>query len=609
MLRKELYGITLFAVILGSFPLLLFSLEDNFTLGHPKLQTFLSYSEMLDFLNRSYTSPPYYHTGIGGIWPNTRTFAALEDSASTQTIDFSKTNIQVEGVDEADIVKSDGKHIYLASNNSVLIVKAHPPQEAEVLSRIKLNGSIVGIFVNENKLIVFMAEYPEVICCSETRITSKTKIKIYNIEDRSEPILDEDISMDGYYLNSRMILDHVYILTTFPALIEDEKVMLPSITKENKSEIIKSTNIYYSTAEDCNHFFITVTSVNLQTSELVHETFLLGSATCIYVSQSSIYLAIPKYENNTQKTEIHLILIEKGEITYEASGEVLGYVLNQFSMDEHNGYFRIATTISSVRRIFEQAASINNVYVLSPNLTILGELEGLAPGERIYSTRFMGDRCYLVTFKKVDPLFVISLENPAKPEILGKLKIPGYSDYLHPYDENHLIGIGKETVEAEDGDFAWYQGVKISLFNVSDLENPIEITKFEIGDRGTDSPILWDHKALLFDKENNLLAIPILIAEIDEAKYLTGVPPNAYGDYVWQGLYVFNITDNDITFRGGITHLDDDIDLLKSGYYFYSEHSVKRSLYIGDVLYTISDKRIKMNSLITLEEINELELQ
>jgi uncharacterized secreted protein with C-terminal beta-propeller domain len=204
---------------------------------------------------------------------------------------------------------------------------------------------------------------------------------------------------------------------------------------------------------------------------------------------------------------------------------------------------------------------------------------------------------------------VISLENPAKPEILGKLKIPGYSDYLHPYDENHLIGIGKETVEAEDGDFAWYQGVKISLFNVSDLENPIEITKFEIGDRGTDSPILWDHKALLFDKENNLLAIPILIAEIDEAKYLTGVPPNAYGDYVWQGLYVFNITDNDITFRGGITHLDDDIDLLKSGYYFYSEHSVKRSLYIDDVLYTISDKRIKMNSLITLEEINELELQ
>lgn len=609
MLRKELYGITLFAVILGSFPLLLFSLEDNFTLGQPKLPKFLSYSEMLDFLNRSYMSPPNYHTGIGGIWPNTRTFAALEDSVSTQTIDFSKTNIQVDGVDEADIVKSDGKHIYLASNNSVLIVKAYPPQEAEVLSRIKLNGSIIGIFVNENKLIVFIVEYPEAICCFETRIISKTEIKIYNIEDRSEPILDEDISVDGYYLNSRMILDHVYILTTFPALIEDEKISLPSITRENRSETIKPTNIYYSTAEDGNHFFITVTSVNLQTSKIVDGTFLLGSASCIYVSQSSIYLIIPKYENNKQKTEIHRIRIEKGEITYEASGEVLGYVLNQFSMDEHNGYFRIATTISIVGRIFGQTVSINNVYVLSSNLTVLGELKGLAPGERIYSTRFMGDRCYLVTFKKVDPLFVISLENPAKPKILGKLKIPGYSDYLHSYDENHLIGIGKETVEAEEGDFAWYQGVKISLFNVSDLTNPIEITKFEIGDRGTDSPILWDHKALLFDKENNLLAIPILIAEIDEAKYLNGVPPNAYGDYVWQGLYVFNITETDIALRGGITHLDDDVDLLKSGYYFYSEHSVKRSLYIGDVLYTISNKRIKMNILTTLEEINELELQ
>jgi len=609
MLRRELYGVTLFVVILGSFPLLLLSLGYNFTLAEPKLQKFRSYSEMLDFLNRSYTSSPYDHTGIGGIWLNSRTFAALEDSASTQTIDFSKTNIQVEGVDEADIVKSDGKYIYLASNNSVLIVKAYPPQEAEILSRIKLNGSIVGIFVKENKLMVFVVEYPEIICCSETRIISKTEMKIYNIEDRVEPILEENISVDGYYLNSRMILDHVYILTTFPALIEDEKVQLPSITRENKSEIIMSTNIYYSSVEDCNHFFIMVTSVNLQTSELIHETFLLGSTTCIYVSQSSIYLAIPKYEKNMQKTEIHRIRVEKGEIIYEASGEVLGYVLNQFSMDEHKGYFRIATTISSVGGIFEQAVSINNVYVLSPNLTLLGELEGLAPGERIYSARFMGDRCYLVTFKKVDPLFVISLENPAKPEILGKLKIPGYSNYLHPYDENHLIGIGKETVESEDGDFAWYQGVKISLFNISDLVNPMEISKFEIGDRGTDSPILWDHKALLFSKENNLLAIPVLIAEIDEAKYPNGVPLNAYGDYVWQGLYIFNITNADIILRGGITHLEDDIDLINSGYYFYSEYSVKRSLYIGDVLYTISDKKIKMNVLTTLEEINELELQ
>ena len=613
MLRKELFGVVLFAVILGSVPLLLLPVilpsEDNFTPGQPKLQKFLSYNEMLDFLNRSYTPPPYYRTRIGGTWTTAPTFAALEDSASTQTVDYSKTNIQVEGVDEADKVKSDGEYIYLASNNLVLIAKAYPPQEAEVVSRIKLNGTIWGIFVNENKLVVFVVEYPEARYYPETIVAIQTEIKIYNIEDRSEPILDKDVSVDGYYFNSRMIRNHVYVLTTYPAFIKDEKVPLPSITRDNQSEEIEPTSIYYSGAEDYYHSFITVASINVQTGELVHETFLLGSATCIYVSQNNIYAAIPKYENNTQKTEVHRIRIESGEITYEASGDVPGYVLNQFSMDEHNGHFRIATTAGRVARTFEQATSVNNVYVLSLNLTVVGELEDLAPGERIYSARFMGTRCYLVTFKKVDPLFVISLEDPAKPEILGKLKIPGYSDYLHPYDENHLIGIGKETVEAEEGDFAWYQGVKISLFDVSDVENPMEIAKFEIGDRGTDSPVLWDHKALLFDRERNLLAIPVLIAEIDEEKYPNGVPPNAYGDYVWQGLYVFSITDTNIALRGGITHLDDGTDLLKSGYYFFSEHSVKRSLYIDNVLYTISDKRIKMNSLATLEEINELELQ
>ncbi len=220
----------------------------------------------------------------------------------------------------------------------------------------------------------------------------------------------------------------------------------------------------------------------------------------------------------------------------------------------------------------------------------------------------MGERCYLVTFRKVDPLFVIDLEDPRNPRVLGQLKITGYSDYLHPYDENHIIGIGKETEAADEGDFAWYQGVKISLFDVSDVENPKEIDKYEIGDRGTDSPILRDHKALLFDKSKNLLVIPVLVAEIDEEKYPGEVRPNTHGDYVWQGAYVFDISlDEGLVLKGRITHLEDDNDLMKSGYYFSSPYSVKRSLYIDNVLYTISDKKIKMNSLENLEEINEVE--
>lgn len=277
-------------------------------------------------------------------------------------------------------------------------------------------------------------------------------------------------------------------------------------------------------------------------------------------------------------------------------------------MDEFEGYFRIATTISSFTSLNGQATSGNNVYVLNMNLTLVGTLENLAPGESIYSARFMGSRCYLVTFKKVDPLFVIGLDDPTAPRVLGRLKIPGFSDYLHPYSENLLIGVGKETVEAEEGDFAWYQGVKIALFDVSDVENPREVAKIIIGDRGTDSPVLSDPKAFLFDKDRNLLAIPILLAEINESQYPDGVPANAYGEYVWQGLYVFTITEDSITLRGQVTHVNNPEEFMKSGYYYYSEFSVTRSLYIKNMLYSISDAKVKISDLTSLETVNEIKL-
>jgi uncharacterized secreted protein with C-terminal beta-propeller domain len=280
-------------------------------------------------------------------------------------------------------------------------------------------------------------------------------------------------------------------------------------------------------------------------------------------------------------------------------------VLNQFSMDEYDGYFRVATTTQG-------ETTGNHVYILDMDLNIVGSLENLAPGEMIYAARFMGGRGYLVTFEMIDPLFVIDLSDPYSPEVLGELKITGYSNYLHPYDENHLIGIGKQAVEAEEEGFAWYQGVKIALFDVSDVNNPQEISKYEIGDRGTDSTVLWDHKAFLFDESRNLMVIPVVVAEIHESDYPEGVPTWAYGEPVWQGAYVFHISlDAGIALEGAITHIENIADP-ELQYYYYSPFSVERSLYItgeaGDVLYTISQAKIKMNSLENLEYINEVEL-
>jgi hypothetical protein len=218
-----------------------------------------------------------------------------------------------------------------------------------------------------------------------------------------------------------------------------------------------------------------------------------------------------------------------------------------------------------------------------------------------------------VTFKKVDPFFFIDLKNPYKPKILGELKIPGYSNYLHPYDEDHLIGIGKETVEAEEGEFAWYQGVKLSLFDVSDVRNPRELSKYIIGDRGTNSEALYDPHAFLFSRNKELLVIPIQLAEIDESKYPGGAPANTHGEYTWCGAYVFDVsTIFGINLRGRITHLDDDeLNNDEERYYSYSSFyskRVKRSFYIGDVLYTVSDYMLKANNLNNLNEISTVDL-
>jgi len=682
MNNTKLFTVSFLATLLviSSLPLYLY-LNNPESSDQIALNKFSSYEELKTFLETASSGSNEYwfrSTVKGDVMLEAGTFSVqtttpepapavpTEPSESADS-DYSKTNIQVEGVDEADIIKTDGEYIYIVSGGNITIVKAYPPEEAKVLSKIILEGSVSGIFINGDKLAVFETEYgiyplyeSEVVYDpasnseevneptaddepssvtepkngstpdDEPRVPEPTEpivepaipivyeppttsIKVYDISDKENPVLKRDFSVDGNYFSSRMIGDCVYVVATQYTFFMETDVFLPRVHSDNETEVISADGIYYYNFSDTSYSFTTIVALNIKNDAQAptHETILLGGTSTIYVSQNNIYLTFPDYtwqEDETMKTTIQRIKINKQTITFEAQGEVPGYVLNQFSMDEHSGYFRIATTTGHIARTFTEATSENNVYVLDMNLNVVGKLEDLAPREKIYSARFMGDRCYLVTFRKIDPLFVIDLKEPTDPKVLGKLKVTGYSDYLHPYDENHLIGIGKETVAAEEGDFAWYQGVKISLFDVSDVSNPKEVTKYEIGDRGTDSPVLDDHKALLFDKARNLLVIPVLVAEIDPNKYNGEIPDNTRGDYVWQGAYVFDISLDGLQLRGKITHMEDGTDLLKSGYYFKSEYSVQRALYIDDVLYTISSMKVKMNSLETLAEINAVEL-
>jgi uncharacterized secreted protein with C-terminal beta-propeller domain len=511
--------------------------------------------------------------------------------------EHSTTNIQVAGVDEADIVKNDGEYIFMVSGNTVFIVEASQ-QDAGVVSRIVCDDfAPAGIFVNGDRLAILGSNYsmPRFMPYLGNVVEARTYVRLYDVSDKTKPTLLRAFTMIGDYFDSRMIGKYVYFVTSMPAYLLYDTVILPKIYSSEGVKEIPVSEIHYSNVSDDYFSFTTFVAMNMQNAseEPTHTSIMVGATSNMYVSLNNIYVT---FREAVGETTIYRVHMQDNNLTCVAQGKVPGHELNQFSMDEYGDCFRIATTG------WTGGTQRSNLYVLDMNLSIVGRLENIAVGENFHSARFMGDRCYLVTFQKTDPLFVINLTDPTAPMILGELKIPGYSDYLHPYDENHLIGVGKETVEAESGYFAWYQGVKISIFDVTNVSNPVQMANVTIGDRGTDSPVLYDHKAFLFDKERDLLVIPVTVAKVDQNQYPYGVSPSAYGTPVWQGAYVYNITLTDgLVLKGNITH-GQDAGMPPSRLY------VSRALYIGDVLYTVSQGKIELNSLVDLAFLKEVNL-
>ena len=570
--------------------------------------------------------------------------AANADSAGKavseeQSSDFSTTNVQVQGVDEADIVKTDGKYVYNFAGEKLVITDAYPVEGSKIVSETRLGRlSPIEMFVSGDRLLLFGSEYVDYGCedCDGIKGVSSIErmpyywggsravVRLYDISDRASPVLEKELEFEGSYLASRLVGENAYfVVNSWPSYREcdesNEECMIPMMADDGvEKKVAEATEIGYLLPMPVQSF-VTIASMNLGSGALEKET-IAGSAQGVFASQENIYVEasvwIPRETllpegtpageieravwGDTEETVVNKFGLAEGKIGFIGQGRVPGRVLNQFSMDEFEGNFRIATTIG-----WNGSSSL---YVLNKEMETIGTLEGLAPGESIYSARFMGQKAYLVTFKKVDPLFVIDLSNPEEPKVLGKLKIPGYSDYLHPIDETHIIGIGKETIESAKGDFAWYQGMKMAIFDVSDVANPVEMHKIVIGDRGTDSYALQDHKAFLYDKEKELLVLPIMLAEIPESgkKPLDeGQAWPAYGEFVFQGAFVFRVNlEEGFVERGRITHITPEEEL-KRGYYFGDDYSVKRALYIGDVLYTLSGKMLKANGLQDLDGLKE----
>jgi uncharacterized secreted protein with C-terminal beta-propeller domain len=457
------------------------------------------------------------------------------------TTDYSETNVQVKGVDEADIVKTDGSYIYYVAGNQLNILK--PDGAAtRLISSTALSsedswwGYNSEMFLLGNRLMIITQSFNTVwVNDASGRYqtnTDQTSAVIYDISNPQKPLQVVSLGQSGNYVSSRMIGDYVYLVTSqyiYNPVKGTPVTYIPATTDGVESRLLQPTDLYIG-GNPQSAAYTVVGSINLKSgANFTSAKAVFGGTSELYANADHLLLAFSRYSeetlpiapdkdgknvqitNSSTNTDLVLLGLSEGQITKLASGNVPGSLLNQFSMDEYKNVFRIVTTLNnSQQRIFTDgvdtyeydSTSANALYTLDLDLKVLGKIENLAKDEFVKSVRFDGSIGYFVTFRQVDPLFAVDLSNPASPRVLDTLKIPGFSEYLHVFKDNLLLGIGYNA----DENTGAMQGVKLSMFDTSDKANVKEVNTAKVDASWT--VVGSNHKAILVDAEKNLIAFP-----------------------------------------------------------------------------------------------------
>jgi uncharacterized secreted protein with C-terminal beta-propeller domain len=559
--------------------------------------------------------------------------------------EYSTTNVQELGVDEADFLKNDGKYIYILAGGEFTVVQAWPAPDTRILSSYPIEGDPQLLFVHNDRAVIY------------SNLSTGLKITVLNITDVLVPVLEREVRFSGSYMSSRRIGNAVYTVIEYPEVLfpplqyrpdslercgghseleikwafyhliqENEDVInrsnptdwLPSaqdkkyspngLLEEDKDLFTECGN-FYAPAILNGRGFLTIASLDiLNLDGPVHLSSIVGQQGVVYASSDALYVVSPYLYNDQgswffpdpdkigEAITIHKFSLchSPAESYYEASGIVEGRPLNQFSMGEHEGHLRIATTTGRVWN----STTYNSVFVLEQNqslLDVIGRITGIAPTEDIRAVRFVGDRGFVVTFKKTDPLYAIDLSDPRNPRIAGELKIPGFSTYIHMLDHDHLLTIGFDG--DDQGPFAWFQGVVLQIFDISDMGNPLLTHKEIIGTRGSTSEATGNHLAFNYFPPKDVLALPMVICEDSSGD-------GSYGTLMtFNGLLVYNVTLADgFSERGRVSHGDSSGDSYScSNWWTNPDSRVKRSIIMDDFVYSISSTLLKVNHLDNLE--------
>lgn len=518
--------------------------------------------------------------------------------------DYSETNVQVEGVNESDIVKTDGKFIYVATSDSVKIYDARkgiPVLVDEIKSEVDSTTgeytSFSELYISQGRLVIigtkskfnnWIQPIPEVgIPETDDMIsieampyrqdTTYVYCGVYSLNDSGKASFLKEVDVEGSLLSSRKKDNTLYLVVNkyvYRYGIYDD-IVLPMYRDSSDDEDFRQISydkvMYYPKRSENNYLIVASIDIEEEDTPASINAFL-GSGRTVYMSNEALYIANTDYSRNWgQITNIARFTVEGMKIGFAGGGLVEGTILNQFSMDEYRNNLRVATS-------GWRTGNTNSLFILDKNMKTIGSIEDIAPGERIYSARFMGDKGYIVTFRQIDPLFVIDLSNPKSPEITGELKVPGFSNYLHPLGEDTLLGIGRDI----DENTGRQGGIKLSIFDVSDGGKPKEINNLILGDSGSYSEVLNNHKALMLNPTKDMLAFDATLSSYDDK----------YQHSYFNGAVVIEANEN-----GKLVVLE---KISNEGIY---GSDVKRLLYIRDYLYYILDGSIRTFDIDTFNEM------
>ena len=465
--------------------------------------------------------------------------AGAADTAANQKVtgeaDYSQTNVREAGVDEGDVVKTDGSYLYiLKSSASVRIVDIRGTKMKEIakIQPEKLNESIEDLYLDGDRLMLVTTGYESSMEEAESDMYTVnryqyTALTVYDITEREHPEMTGRITQEGDYLQSRKNGNYVYLLTQYsPSLgdsFEDSSVM--PLVNEQKLAI----SDVYLPDQTSQPDYLVASGINIQDPEnVISSKAIVSGAADFYMSSDNLFICNNNWNDGKSSTEILRFACEDGEITAGAMCELPGFLNDTFSLDEYQGYLRVLLTEDS-------NGESNSLYILDADMQVTGAIRDLADGETIRSARFMGTMAYFVTFRQTDPLFCADLSDPDNPQILSELKLTGFSSYLHPYGEHLLLGVGYEA-EEETGS---QTGVKLSMFDISDPSQVEELDKYVI--KGASYlPSDYNYKAILADGEKNLIGFvcdgEYLVFSYDEEKGFQNLLTYTMSDWeYWDG--------------------------------------------------------------------------